>query len=88
MRLSADPLADEIMKVAFLLEHVHSLAGGEEVKTIGIYSSRVEAEAAVARLACQPGFADAPSVVDDGDGFYISKYEIDRDNWGEGFVTV
>jgi len=77
------------MKTVFLLEHLHTLADGcENIKTIGVYSSRTAAEVAISRLRAQPGFADAPHLVEDNDGFYISGYEIDEDNWREGFVTV
>lgn len=66
-----------------VLQHTHELAGGiEDVKLIGVYSSREKAQAAVARLVRVPGFADAPS------GFHIDEYQLDKDHWVEGYVTV
>ena len=49
------------MASVFVLQHVHSQEDGvEDVKFVGVYSSREKAEAAVARLSRLPGFADAP----------------------------
>jgi len=81
------------MKSVFVLQHVHTLPGGEEdIKLVGVYSSEALALKAVARIASQPGFRDDPVLVDpDGDridGFHIGKYAIDVDHWTEGFVTV
>ena len=71
------------MASVFVLQHVHSREdGGEDVKFIGVYSSREKAEAAVARLSRLPGFSDAP------DGFHIDEYRIDQDHWVEGYVVT
>lgn len=70
------------MTTAFVVQHVHEHADGtEDVKFIGVYSSRANAEAAVARLREQAGFADTP------DSFSIDEYPIDRDHWTEGYVA-
>ncbi len=67
----------------FLVQHVHLLDNDEEdVKTIGIYSTRQLAEAAVKRLLIQPGFRDVP------DGFTIDLYWVDQDHWEGGYITV
>ena len=67
----------------FLVQHAHSLEGGEEeVKTIGIYSTREAAEQAVERLRLQPGFRDTPA------GFTVDLYWLDQDGWEEGYVTI
>jgi hypothetical protein len=67
----------------YVLQHVHSLEDGEEdVKFIGVYSSRENAEAAIIRLGQAPGFADAL------DGFYIDEYQVDKDQWVEGYSTL
>jgi hypothetical protein len=80
--VSARPLDDERMDRVFLLHHVHEFSdGSESVKLIGAYSSRANAEAAIRRLAMQPGFSELPA------GFTIDEYHIDQDNWVEGFVT-
>ena len=61
---------------------LHSLPETGKVKLIGIYSSRVLAEAAETRARLLPGFADEP------DGFTIEPYEIDKDHWPRGFVRL
>ena len=70
------------MTTIFVLHHVHEAANGDEdIKLIGIYSSELLARAAIERLALQPGFRDHP------DGFNIAEHEIDKDQWGEGFIS-
>jgi hypothetical protein len=78
------------MTVAFVLQHLHIFEdGSDDVKLIGIYSSRQAGEAAVERLRSQPGFCDYPELVDEeGAGFYLSEYKVDKDHWSEGYVTV
>jgi hypothetical protein len=67
----------------FVLQHVHSREdGAEDVKFIGVYSSREKAQAAATRLSRAPGFSDAP------DGFHIDEYRVDQDHWVEGYVTL
>ena len=67
----------------FLLWHEHELPGGEDdSKLIGVYSSKQLAEAAQKRAAQLPGFRDVP------EGFMIDSYQVDRDEWREGFVTA
>ena len=71
------------MASVFVLQHVHTREDGvEDVKLIGVYSSREKAEAAVARLGPLPGFVDAQ------EGFHIDEYRIDQDHWAEGYVTA
>ena len=71
------------MKKVYLLQHVHELGdAAEDVKVIGVYSSRESADAAVRRLTKQPGFSSFPS------SFVVEEYEVDQDHWLEGFVTV
>ncbi len=67
----------------FILHHLHELPTGEEdVKLIGVYSSAESAETARQRLSGQPGFANTP------EGFSIDRYEVDKDHWTEGFITI
>lgn len=69
------------MKV-FVLQHVHQITSDQEdVKLMGIYSSRERAEEAQSRMIKLPGFSDAP------DGFHIDEYEVDVDHWTEGYVS-
>ena len=71
------------MASVFVLQHVHSREEGvEDVKLLGVYSSRDKAEAAMARLRRLPGFADAP------DGFHVDEYRVDQDHWAEGYVAA
>jgi hypothetical protein len=71
------------MASVFVLQHVHSREdGSEDVKFIGVYSSREKADAAVARLSRLPGFSDAP------DGFHVDEYRVDQDHWVEGYVAA
>jgi hypothetical protein len=62
---------------------VHSLDdGAEDVKFIGVYSSHENAQAAVGRLGRAPGFSEAQA------GFHIDEYQLDKDQWVEGFSTL
>ncbi len=71
------------MASVFVLQHVHEREDGvEDVKFLGVYSSRENAQEAVARMGRLPGFADAP------DGFQIDEYRVDQDHWVEGYVEV
>ena len=56
--------------------------GTEDVKFIGVYSSRENAQAAMTRLSRVPGFSDAL------DGFHIDEYQVDKDQWVEGYSTL
>jgi homoserine kinase type II len=63
----------------FVLQHVHEMAdGSEDVKFIGVYSSRQKAEAAVTRLRGVPGFSQVP------DGFHIDEYPPIKTNGSKG----
>lgn len=76
------PLSD-LPKHVFVIQHVHEFKeGGEDVKFIGVFSSRKTAEDAVAKLICVSGFKDTP------DGFVIEEYELDKSHWLDGFITV
>ena len=71
------------MASVFVLQHVHSREDGvEDVKFIGVYSSRETADAAVSRLSLQPGFSES------ADGFSVDEYQLDQDQWAEGFVEA
>ena len=71
------------MTKVYVLQHVHSLEDGEEdVKFIGVYSSRENAQAAITRLGQAPGFSDALA------GFSIDEYQVDKDQWVEGYSAL
>jgi hypothetical protein len=71
---------DERMDEVSLLWHVHEVDGADDEKLIGVYRDAADAKAAIGRLRNKPGFAIFP------DGFQISRYELNRDHWTEGFV--
>lgn len=74
-----------IVDFVYLLWHTHfseKLENGEDVKLIGVYSTRVLAEEAKSRSSLLEGFKD------NLDGFEISKHKVDEDNWTSGFITV
>ncbi|MFT3765898.1 MAG: hypothetical protein QM820_10320 [Minicystis sp.] len=71
------------MNRVYLVQHAYEgPAGEEEVKIIGVFSSEETAAAAIERLRTMPGFRDHP------DGFHVGPYELDRDYWADGFVTM
>lgn len=71
------------MTRVYVLQHVHAFEdGAEDVKFIGVYSSRENAQAAIARLCQAPGFSEAPA------GFHIDEYQIDKDQWVERYSTL
>ncbi|MBK6688343.1 MAG: hypothetical protein IPG45_27990 [Deltaproteobacteria bacterium] len=70
------------METVFLLQHVYEPDGREEIKLIGVYSTREKAEAARSRVSGQAGFRDYP------EGLVISEQHLDRDSWSEGFVRL
>ena len=81
------------MQTVFLVQHLLTRSEGrEDVKTIGVYASIEEAEAAIKRAACQPGFRDYPILInplvdDETDGFYIDQFILGKDHWAKGFST-
>lgn len=82
------------MKSVFILQHLRKLPEGiEDVKLIGSYSSEFAARQAIERLTKENGFSDFPKLIDpvndtEVGGFHIDEYQIDEDNWKEGFTTV
>ena len=77
------PEREEGMKSLWLLDHAHEFEDGhEDVKRIGVFATREEAEAAQRRVAGQPGFRDLP------EGFSIDEAELGQLGWLEGYVTL
>jgi hypothetical protein len=67
----------------YVLTHTHDLGDDhEDVKMIGVYESEATARIAISRLGTQPGFSTSP------EGFHIDCYELNKDEWTQGFVTV
>lgn len=68
------------MENVYVLHHVREDDEyGDDAKLIGVYRTEAKATAAIERLISQPGFRDYPQ------GFEIDSYELDEDNWTEGF---
>ncbi|MBM5572671.1 MULTISPECIES: DUF7336 domain-containing protein [Deefgea] len=82
------------MNSVFLLQHLHTLPSGvDDVKIIGIYSTKDAALAAISRVKLQNGFNDFPELVNyeldmSDEGFHLNEFILDKDNWSEGYVTI
>jgi hypothetical protein len=71
------------LQTVYLLWHTHKFDDGrEDDKLLGVYESEAEAVAAKARVTHHPGFVENP------EGFCISPYALNKDNWTSGYVTV
>jgi hypothetical protein len=72
------------MPVVYELQHEYETSNGEdEVKDLGLYSTRENATAAIDRYKVLPGFRDHP------EGFRIYESLLDFDQaWTEGFITA
>ena len=69
------------MNTVFVVQHARGGENGaEDVKFIGVYSTRNNAESAVSRFRKLKGFKDYPG------GFVIDEYPLDKDHWQEGFL--
>jgi hypothetical protein len=71
-----------VVEVVHLLWFVKEMPEGQEdvELLIGVYSSEVEAKAAIERVRNKRGFAEFQ------DGFQIASYPVNRDHWTEGFT--
>ncbi len=66
----------------YIVHHVRAEAGrADDVRMIGVYSSKDAAKNAIARARMQPGFRRYPN------GFKIAKHALDKDQLTEGFGT-
>jgi hypothetical protein len=65
----------------YVVQHAYVPDGSEndEVKFIGVFSSREQARKAVKKLKTKPGFRRFGR-------FHIDKYSIDAIHWSTGFV--
>lgn len=71
------------MEGAFVLQHEYEDENkDEQVKFIGVYTTRENAEEAIDKLRKMPGFSEYP------DGFSIDFYDFNRTWWAEGFVHI
>ena len=70
------------MRTVYLLHHVHTMPNeSKDVKLIGAYATREEAEEALKRVRDAPGFCELP------EGFSIDECEIGRDYGPTGFTA-
>ncbi|GAB3866644.1 hypothetical protein GCM10028801_39220 [Nocardioides maradonensis] len=53
-----------------------------EAKLLGVYASEELARERIERCARLPGFRDHP------EAFEIARYEVNRDEWSEGYVVL
>lgn len=70
----------------YLLQHAYEYGENSEhteIKTLGIYESKILAELAVETYKHLPGFCEYRE-----DCFHIDEYELNENNWTEGFVVV
>jgi len=70
------------MDSVFLLWHVREVRDSERELLIGVYSTELDAKAAIERVRAKPGFVDYP------DGFQIHSYALNHDGWTEGFIST
>jgi hypothetical protein len=71
------------MNKVYVVQHVNELDKNDvDIKFIGVYSSYAKAQKSIEILSKKTGFKDNPS------GFSIDEYEVDKDNWAEGFITI
>ena len=67
----------------YVLWHVNELPQQEnDAKLIGVYATRTDAGRAKRRVARLPGFKEHPV------GFLVDTYQMGKDHWTEGFVTI
>jgi hypothetical protein len=66
----------------YLVWHTHTLEdGASDEKLLGVYSTEARANGRVSHAKNLCGFRASQS------GFVVTRYVVDRDEWGEGFVT-
>lgn len=69
-------------EVVYVVHHEYELWGREELKFIGAFATRSDAERAIEGLREQPGFRDWP------EGFEITKAHLGTHWWEQGFEKV
>ena len=74
------------MEKVYLLQHIYQYGVNneyDEVKVLGIYSSRKEAEHAICSYKRLPGFQNFSD-----ECFVIDMYELNKGEWREGFEEI
>jgi homoserine kinase type II len=68
------------MSSVYVVQHTRKMKdNNEDVKLIGIYTSRQLAESAISGLKTKKGFSDDPN------DFAIDEYQLDQTHWQDGF---
>ena len=67
------------MKTVFVLHHTARVGKDEDVKLLGIFRTKLDAQAAIALLKDKPGFRDA------GGEWSCVEFELGKLHWLEGF---
>lgn len=70
----------------YILQHAYDYGkNGEhqEVKFLGVFSSKLKAQKAIMKYVNLPGFREYGV-----DCFFIDKYKIDEMEWKEGFIET
>jgi hypothetical protein len=71
------------LRCAFLAYHEYEFPlGVDHPRVIGVFSSEALAQDAIAYCSLLPGFSQF------ADGFTIGLYEVGKDQWTEGYVTL
>jgi len=71
------------VKSVWIVSHVREFEDGhEDVKHIGVFTSRELAERALEKVKDQPGFRDCP------EGFSVDEWRLNQIGWSEGYVTI
>lgn len=73
-----------MLEKVYLLQHVYQYGTNheyDEVKVLGIYSSREGAERAISSYKRLPGFRNFSD-----ECFVIDMYELNKGEWREGFI--
>lgn len=65
----------------YILFHINKL-NEEDSKLVGVYSSNEKAQKAKKKMKTLPGFKDSPN------SFIIDRYELNKEYWIDGFITV
>jgi hypothetical protein len=63
----------------FVLHHTARVGKDEDVKLLGVYKTKLDAEAAMAQLKDKPGFRDP------GGEWSCVEFELGKIHWSEGF---
>ena len=67
-------------RLLYVVTHTHALHGVEDLKMIGVFTSRQRARDAISELRTKSGFRLSPR------GFSINCLVPDRVHWEQGFV--